>query len=393
MTIFGARAACCAAGLAALLLSPASSAAPAAEILRWEPPFSYSSPATRQPYAAPAKARRAWKLCVVVPHLKDAYWLAVNYGMIDEARRLGVSMQVLEAGGYPNLARQRSLVQACAEAADMDAVILGTVSFDGLSDLLREVSRRKPVLATVNDIADAGLAAKVGVSWYDMGRQVGEYLAGLPAAGQARVPVAWFPGPRDAGWVPFVDKGFRDAIRDSPIAIVSTGWGDTDKTVQRDLVQEALDAHPEVRYLVGNAMMAEAAVGVLRERDSDGRPGGRLGGHRGAVHLLHPGRLSGHRARQDPGRAHRRAGAPGAAVGGSGGGAAGGAARRAAHGAGDPAGGSPQPAAHRPRRVDAAAHLHAPVPLPAALTGAAFSCRACRAGRWPRLPSCRPGNP
>lgn len=277
MTIFGARAACCAAGLAALLLSPASSAAPAAEILRWEPPFSYSSPATRQPYAAPAKARRAWKLCVVVPHLKDAYWLAVNYGMIDEARRLGVSMQVLEAVGYPNLARQRSLVQACAEAADMDAVILGTVSFDGLSDLLREVSRRKPVLATVNDIADAGLAAKVGVSWYDMGRQVGEYLAGLPAAGQARVPVAWFPGPRDAGWVPFVDKGFRDAIRGSRIAIVSTGWGDTDKTVQRDLVQEALDAHPEVRYLVGNAMMAEAAVGVLRERDSDGRPGGRSG--------------------------------------------------------------------------------------------------------------------
>jgi ABC-type sugar transport system substrate-binding protein len=103
-------------------------------------------------------------------------------------------MQVLEAGGYPNLERQRSLVQACAEAADMDAVILGTVSFDGLSDLLREVSRKKPVLATVNDIADAGLAAKVGVSWYDMGRQVGEYLARLPHPGQARVPVAWFPG-------------------------------------------------------------------------------------------------------------------------------------------------------------------------------------------------------
>ena len=273
MTIFGARAACCAAGLAALLLSPASSAAPAAEILRWEPPFSYSSPATRQPYAAPAKARRAWKLCVVVPHLKDAYWLAVNYGMIDEARRLGVSMQVLEAGGYPNLARQRSLVQASAEAADMDAVILGTVSFDGLSDLLREVSRRKPVLATVNDIADAGLAAKVGVSWYDMGRQVGEYLAGLPAAGQARVPVAWFPGPRDAGWVPFVDKGFRDAIRGSRIAIVSTGWGDTDKTVQRNLVQETLDKHPNVKYLVGNGMMAEAAVSVLRERSLEGRIG------------------------------------------------------------------------------------------------------------------------
>lgn len=350
MKTFDPRLAGCAAGLAAIIFSTLAPLARAAEVLRWEPPFSYASPATRQPYAPPAKARRAWKLCVVVPHLKDAYWLAVNYGMIDEARRLGVHMQVLEAGGYPNLERQRSLIQACAEAADMDAVILGTVSFDGLSDLLRDVSRKKPVLATVNDIADAGLAAKVGVSWYDMGRQVGEYLAGLPHPGQARVPIAWFPGPRDAGWVPFVDKGFRDAIRDSPIAIVSTGWGDTDKTVQRDLVQEALDAHPEVRYLVGNAMMAEAAVGVLRGRQPEGGPGGRAGGrHRGAVHLLHAGCLSGHRARQDYGCAHRFAGAAGAAVGGSGGGAAGRAALRAAHGAGDPAGGPPQPAPPRPR--------------------------------------------
>ncbi len=277
MKTFDPRLAGCAAGLAAIIFSTLAPLARAAEVLCWEPPFSYASPATRQPYAPPAKARRAWKLCVVVPHLKDAYWLAVNYGMIDEARRLGVHMQVFEAGGYPNLERQRSLLQACAEAADMDAMILGTVSFDGLSDLLRDVSRKKPVLATVNDIADAGLAAKVGVSWYDMGRQVGEYLAGLPHPGQARVPIAWFPGPRDAGWVPFVDKGFRDAIRDSPIAIVSTGWGDTDKTVQRDLVQEALDAHPEVRYLVGNAMMAEAAVGVLRGRQPEGGPGGRAG--------------------------------------------------------------------------------------------------------------------
>lgn len=273
MKTFGARVACCAAGLAALLASPLAPVARAAEILRWEPPFSYASPATRQPYATPARPRRAWTLCVVVPHLKDAYWLAVNYGMIDEARRLGVRMQVLEAGGYPNLERQRSLLKACAEAADVDAVILGTVSFDGLSDLVRETSLRKPVLATVNDIADAGLAAKVGVSWYDMGRQIGEYLVRLPRAGRARVPIAWFPGPRDAGWVPFVDKGFRDAIRDSPITIVSTGWGDTDKTVQRDLVQDALDAHPEVRYLVGNAMMADAAVGVLRERQPEGRRG------------------------------------------------------------------------------------------------------------------------
>jgi protein TorT len=34
-----------------------------------------------------------------------------------------------------------------------------------------------------------------------------------------------------------------------------------------------LDAHPDIRYLVGNALMAEAAVSVLRERGTQDRVG------------------------------------------------------------------------------------------------------------------------
>lgn len=252
------------AALLCLLSTPTLAGPP--EIVHWEPPFAADARAIRAPYAPSLPASRPWKLCIAFPHIKDAYWLGVNYGMVEEARRLGVELRFFEAGGYPNLQEQRAQVRACGAQAEMQALILGTVSFSGLSDLIKDISRRMPVLATVNDVSDEGIAAKVGVSWYEMGKLTGEYLAQRIAPDGEPVAIAWFPGPRGAGWVPFVERGFREAIAGRNIVIATTRRGDTDKALQRNLVQGALDEHPEIGYLVGNALMAEAAVSVLRER-------------------------------------------------------------------------------------------------------------------------------
>ena len=45
--------------------------------------------------------------------MKDAYWLAVDYGVAEEAKRLGVKMQLVEAGGYTNLNKQISQIEDC----------------------------------------------------------------------------------------------------------------------------------------------------------------------------------------------------------------------------------------------------------------------------------------
>ncbi|MDD2844263.1 MAG: TMAO reductase system periplasmic protein TorT [Rhodoferax sp.] len=264
---------CLARLVAALMFLGASANASASELYRWEPPYSYAGRAIPLPYQPSALATKPWSLCVVFPHVKDAYWLAVDYGMVEEARRLGVKLRILEAWGYANLQRQRGLLQECADMTDVDAIILGSVSFAGLSDAVKTISRHKPIFATVNDIANDGLSGKVGVPWYDMGHLIGRYLVNLHQNSDTAIPIAWFPGPRAAGWVPFVDRGFRDAIKNTPIQIVTTGWGDTDKSVQRNLVQVALGKHPDIRYLVGNAMMAEAAVSIVREKGLEQKKG------------------------------------------------------------------------------------------------------------------------
>ena len=232
-------------------------------------PFDDASASVPVTYIAFDHASRPWRFCVLYPHLKDAYWLSVNYGMVEEARRLGVAFDVFEAGGYPNLSRQIDQLKGCA-SEEFDAVILGTVSYAGLTAEVERIARLKPVIAAVNDIDDSGITAKASVPWTEMGAAAGRFLAERHPKGSPPVSVAWFPGPSGAGWVTFVEAGFRAALADSSAQIVMTRFGDTGTEEQVLLVEEVLEAMPEVDYLVGSGPMAEAAVPILRARGLEG---------------------------------------------------------------------------------------------------------------------------
>ncbi|WP_299843314.1 TMAO reductase system periplasmic protein TorT [uncultured Roseovarius sp.] len=232
---------------------------------RWLTPMDYASDTESIRYSRIESASQDWNLCVAYPHLKDAYWLSVNYGMVQEARRLGVSFRLVEAGGYPNIDRQIEQITECMREG-ADALVIGTVSYDGLTETLLEIAQGRPVIATVNDIASDGISAKSGVSWVQMGAAAGLAIAKRHPKGSPPVKLAWFPGPEGAGWVRFVQQGFEEALQQSSARIVVTKWGDTGREIQVRLVEEALIERPDVDYIVGSAPAAEAAVSILRAR-------------------------------------------------------------------------------------------------------------------------------
>ena len=250
---------------ALLLVAAAAAAAPTWRLETWATPFDYSSASRSVDYEPLSQATRKWSICASYPHLKDSYWLSVNYGMVQEATRLGVTLKVVEAGGYPNLERQIKQVKSCTDEG-ADILVVGTVSFEGLTPTIEDIAERIPVIAVVNDIADLGVSAKVGVSWISMGRGIGDYMARLHPTGSPPIKVAWFPGPLGSGWVPFVEEGFRGALEASSVEIVVTKYGDTGREIQLILLEEALEERPDVDYIVGSAVTAEAAVSVLRAR-------------------------------------------------------------------------------------------------------------------------------
>lgn len=207
------------------------------------------------------------KICAIYPHLKDSYWLSVNYGMVSEARKQHVELRVLEAGGYPNKVKQQQQLSLCTHWG-ADAIILGTVSPDAFSDNLSEFVGSTPVFATVNklelnDKQSELLKGVVGVDWYWMGFEAGRYLADAHPKGSGITDIAFLPGPKTSGGTKPATVGFYDAIKGSDINIVVSYWADNDKELQRNLVQKVIDT-PNIEYIVGSAVAIEAAVSELR---------------------------------------------------------------------------------------------------------------------------------
>ncbi len=234
----------------------------------WDPAFDFSSAPKKIQYQALDKASQKWKLCVIFPHLKDPYWVATNYGVATHAQKLGVAMDLFEAGGYPNLDKQIEQLNACA-AGDYDAILLGSVSVDKMTPAVIEASKSMPVFATVNYMKPDGLTGMVSVDWTDMGRAAGDYFKSKYPKGGAPVKVGWIPGPETAGWVQVTDKGFREMIADSSVELVVTKYGDTGSDIQATFVSEILEEHPDVQYIAGNAVAIEAALSVLRRQKVD----------------------------------------------------------------------------------------------------------------------------
>src|SRR5262245_5401539 len=231
----------------------------------WEPPFNPQRQHVRTVYAPLARASRPWRLCASIPHLKDDYWLAVNFALVQEARRLGVRLNLFEAGGYGNLEAQRRQISECVRGG-ADGLIVGAISADGLNDLIASYAERGvPVVDLINGVSSPAIAARAAADFYDMGFTAGRFLRTSAGAGRS-VRIAWFPGPKGAGWVTAGDQGFRDALTGGNITIVDTRFGDTGIAEQAKLVKASIDHHRDIDYIVGTAATADAAVQVLRER-------------------------------------------------------------------------------------------------------------------------------
>jgi protein TorT len=80
------------------------------------------------------------------------------------------------------------------------------------------------------------------------------------SAGEGRL----FPGPAGARWVGAANKGFLDAVKGIAVQVLEPKYRDTGKEVQLKLVEDVMQANPDLKYIAGTAVTAEAAVGLLR---------------------------------------------------------------------------------------------------------------------------------
>lgn len=226
-------------------------------------------------YAMAAPAGKTWRIAFLFPHMKDPYWVGCSYGVISEAKRLGVAVDIFPADGYSDLIGQlRKMDEAIA--AKYDAIVISPISQTANnSSIAKAKSLGIPVFELANDSTSDDLTIKVTTSLKGMGIEATRWMIrDAQRRGLKSINIALLPGPYDAGWVKgevegTLETAYKAAIK---VNIVNIKYGDSDRIEQSQLAAQLLAEHgQELDYVLGCTGCAPAAILPIKEAGLNGK--------------------------------------------------------------------------------------------------------------------------
>jgi protein TorT len=214
-------------------------------------------------YVPLPKAEKKWNLCVLFPHLKDSYWVASNYGIVQEAERLGVRAYTYQAGGYDQLPKQLSQFDDCV-ASKPDAILVSAITEAGIAGRLEDAMKKGiPIVAVANPVEKTPITALITTTHQQKGYLSGKAL--VDKLGDKGGKVVAFPGPQNSGWAENYLIGFKRAIEGTKVQLLDVKFGEAGVAEQLRLVEDSLQAYPDMNAIWGGAPTAQAALSAIAD--------------------------------------------------------------------------------------------------------------------------------
>ncbi len=216
-----------------------------------------------------APASHAWRVAYLFPHMKDPYWLGCDYGVLHEARRLGLIADIYVSQGYDDLLGQLRQMDEVVSRR-YDAIVLSPIGLSGDNVGVAEARKQGiPVFELANDSTSPDLTLKVTTSLQGMGSKAMQWIVqDARVRGLTHVNLLVLPGPRDTGWVKGEVSGTLAEIRREghEVHILSIAYGDSDRIIQARLAAQAIARYGRrIDYILGCSGCAPAALMPLRE--------------------------------------------------------------------------------------------------------------------------------
>jgi len=145
-----------------------------------------------------------------MPDLSESFWTSMAYGVDDEAKKLGVTVVKVNAGGDANVNQQISQLQDLVQR-HVNAIVVGATNGDAVRPAVEQaIDARIPVVGLSSIPNSPKLASAVGADHYAMGKLQAECL-GKAIGGSGEVGM--MAGPAGQTWSDGRADGFRDTIK------------------------------------------------------------------------------------------------------------------------------------------------------------------------------------
>jgi TMAO reductase system protein TorT len=180
------------------------------------------------------------------PDLSASFWVSMTYGVNDEAKKLGVKVINVNAGGDANANKQISQLQDLVQR-QVDGLIVGATDGDAVRPIVEQALAQKiPVVGLSSLPNSTKLTAAVGTDNAGMGKIQGECL-GAALGGQG--DIAMFAGPVGQSWAEGRAKGFKETLAaDYPnMKVVTTSNTADNRNSALTTMQDLLQRYPDLK--------------------------------------------------------------------------------------------------------------------------------------------------
>ena len=239
------------------------------DVFNTDPPFDFEQkkliPSTYTSFD-PDQLSKKWFVCLLLPHATNDYWVAWLYGAIEEAKRTGIKLNILSAGGYQYVPKQLSQLEDCVTLG-ADAIVLVATSTTGLNTAIEAaVDKGVVIIDSGNGTTSKVPQGRSIVSFEKVGYQIAQYLVKKHPKGSGKVKLLYLGGPPGATYIEFLHKGFLAGVEGSEIEIVAELFGSPDKSSQMKLVEDGLVTYPDIQYICCCTVAVEGAMEIFQAK-------------------------------------------------------------------------------------------------------------------------------
>lgn len=206
------------------------------------------------------RARKPYRIGVVVKFLGNEYWQLLARGMQSRAEAYGLTLDVQGASTEADRASQLAAMERMIERR-YDALLVSPQTDENLASAVQKARRAGIPIVNVDDAVIRDAEHFVGPNQYQNGATAARYVLERSPQG---AQVAVIEGQAGGYAAKQRTAGFKDTLAPTGIKVVASLAGDWDLQKSLELAAAVLEKHPDLRaFYCNNDVMALGVVEAL----------------------------------------------------------------------------------------------------------------------------------